>query len=265
MKNKLATAYNIGERPSESIEAEVQMRPIPALEIIILPELRDLLPALNPDERLSLVESIKARGVTTALDVWRRDDGTMVLVDGHNRYEITRDLGLPRPKLNTVVFKNIEEVKDWIISNQGARRNFTDFQRKYFVGLQYERTKGKQGRGINAVEAVADANNVGASTIKRYHGIYKALQKVDEDLRRSILSESVSIDDKQLRLLDSAPSGRLFSSIEQIKALAPKKKQAPKPHAFLALVKKISLKGNKTSIDEFLEKAEEYYTQRAYK
>lgn len=260
MKNKLATAYT-NELTHVSPELEVRVRAVQSADITVLPELRDLLPALNADERSALVESIKARGVTSPLDIWRRDDGSMVLVDGHNRYEITRELGLPRPKLNPITFKDIEEVKDWIISNQGARRNFTDFQRKYFVGLQYDRTKGKQGRGINAVQTVAELNNVGESTIKRYHSIYKSLQKVDENLRRDILSEKVNIDDKQLRLLQDAPTGKVYSSIDQIKSLAPKKKASPKPHVFLSLVKGITKKGNDISIDEFLEKAEDYYTQ----
>jgi ParB-like chromosome segregation protein Spo0J len=260
MKNKLATAYT-NEITQVSPEPAVQVRPVQSSDITVLPELRDLLPALNADERSALVESIKSRGVISPLDIWRRDDGSMVLVDGHNRYEITRELGLPRPKLNPVAFKDIEEVKDWIIANQGARRNFTDFQRKYFIGLQYDRAKGKQGRGINAAEAVAESNNLGARTINRYHRIFKSLQKVDEALRMAILSEKVNIDDKQLQLLEGAPAGKVYSSIDQIKALAPKKKEAPKPHAFLFLVKNITKKGNKVSIDEFLKQAEEYYTQ----
>ena len=53
-------------------------------------ELRGLIPPLSTEERKMLEESIVRDGCDTPLTVW---EGT--IVDGHNRYDICREHGIP--------------------------------------------------------------------------------------------------------------------------------------------------------------------------
>ena len=84
---------------------------------------RNLIPALNANEFELLEANILEEGVRDSLVVWGD-----ILVDGHNRYEIAQKHNL---EFNTIQkeFANENEVKVWIIQNQLARRNLSDWQR----------------------------------------------------------------------------------------------------------------------------------------
>jgi hypothetical protein len=67
----------------------------------------------------------------------------MVLVDGHNRFEICRqhDIRLNYCLLNDAEIKTLTDVERWIINNQLSRRNLTDAQREEFIGKLYNAEK----------------------------------------------------------------------------------------------------------------------------
>lgn len=81
------------------------------------PEFEALIPPLSEDERAGLEESIKARGCRVPLDVW---DG--VLVDGHNRFKICTEHGIPF-ETKPIEFEDRRAARMWIIRNQFDRRN----------------------------------------------------------------------------------------------------------------------------------------------
>ncbi len=91
--------------------------------IKVNPEFRDLIPPLQKEELQALETSILSEGCRESIILW---DG--FIVDGHNRYEICTQHGLP---FNTVdrEFESENHVKLWMIDNQIARRNITDFTR----------------------------------------------------------------------------------------------------------------------------------------
>ena len=86
-------------------------------------ELRDLIPPLSVEERQMLEESLIANGCEMPILVW---DGC--IVDGHNRYVICHEHGIPFTK-EEKQFQSRSEVKLWMLRNQLGRRNLNSFQR----------------------------------------------------------------------------------------------------------------------------------------
>ncbi len=112
-------------------------------------ELRSYIPPLKPEELSGLEESIREEHVRDKLMVWQNEEGTYVLVDGHNRFSILQKLYQEGLKINyqteIASFPNREAVKDWMINNQLGRRNLTPGQMSYLRGLRYNREKAKHG------------------------------------------------------------------------------------------------------------------------
>ena len=100
-------------------------------------EIQSLIPPLRPDELAKLRDSIKTEGCRDPLVLWKGHD---VLLDGHNRYAICRELGKPFT-VREMEFPNKDHAKLWIIKNQLGRRNLTDTQFNLMVGMEYELEK----------------------------------------------------------------------------------------------------------------------------
>ena len=88
-------------------------------------ELQQLIPPLTADEYKGLEEDILRDGVREPLIVWA---GHNVLVDGHNRYRIATEHGIPFGVFEKS-FKDKCAVIDWMVRNQKNRRNLTPGQR----------------------------------------------------------------------------------------------------------------------------------------
>ena len=92
--------------------------------IVILPELKAYIDPLTPDEHDALERSILAEGCRDALVLWGD-----VLVDGHNRFGICQQHGLPFQTVQNQRFQNMEDVHLWMIDQHLGRRSVSDFQR----------------------------------------------------------------------------------------------------------------------------------------
>jgi hypothetical protein len=99
--------------------------------LTIDPEFRDLIPPLTEEERRMLEGSIMKHGCDTPLAVWNG-----VIVDGHNRYAICHEHGIPFA-VSEKEFESREDALAWIITNQLGRRNLTSYQRGELV-LKFE-------------------------------------------------------------------------------------------------------------------------------
>lgn len=93
------------------------------MNISIDTEFKNLIPPLTAEEYAGLEESILREGCRDAIVLWGE-----TIIDGHNRYEICTKHG--------VDFRTVQKVLDdrnaaklWMMQNQLARRNLTDFQR----------------------------------------------------------------------------------------------------------------------------------------
>ena len=93
-------------------------------------------PAVDPDlsstlqtqtelDRMLMKRSIEKYGVMDSVKVW---SGKWVIVDGHNRVRICKELGIPYP-VEEIEFANIEAAIKWMKEHQLGRRNLTPFAR----------------------------------------------------------------------------------------------------------------------------------------
>lgn len=93
-------------------------------DITILPELLAYIDPLTPDENEALERSILAEGCRDALVLWGN-----ILVDGHNRYRICTQHGLPFQTVQNTRFQSMEDVHLWMIDQHLGRRSVSEFQR----------------------------------------------------------------------------------------------------------------------------------------
>jgi transposase-like protein len=97
--------------------------------LVIDPEFQSLIPPLTAEERAQLEANLRAEGCRDPLVVWPQDDGPSILLDGHTRYEICQQYGLPFQMVEAKSINTREDAQLWIVHNQLGRRNLTDFQR----------------------------------------------------------------------------------------------------------------------------------------
>lgn len=93
--------------------------------MIIDPEFQSFIPPLTETERASLEASLVAAGGATDPLIYAVIDGQNVLLDGHNRYEITERLGLNRHAICERSVTTRAAAKAWIFEHQIARRNLS--------------------------------------------------------------------------------------------------------------------------------------------
>lgn len=85
--------------------------------IVIDPEFQAVLPPLDDDERAGLERMILAEGCRDPLVTWGG-----ILIDGHNRYAICTEHGLPFSTVERE-FSSREAARIWMRENQNSRRN----------------------------------------------------------------------------------------------------------------------------------------------
>ncbi|MTV39852.1 hypothetical protein [Duganella radicis] len=94
------------------------------MQIKINEVLRAYIEPLTESEYQALERSILSEGCRDALVLWED-----VLVDGHNRYQICQQHGIPFKVTENTSFRNLEDVKLWMIDNNLGRRSISDYQR----------------------------------------------------------------------------------------------------------------------------------------
>jgi hypothetical protein len=97
--------------------------------ITIDKEFQSLIPPLSEDEFRQLEENCVKDGIRDALITWPQPDGTEILIDGHNRWNISVKHGGIRFDTKRIEFKSREDAKQWIILNQFGRRNLSAYDR----------------------------------------------------------------------------------------------------------------------------------------
>ena len=118
-------------------------------------QFKNLLPPLAVAERDALEKSLHKYGCLAPVVIWdapknAKAGGLPVLVDGYNRFEICRRLGIPLKGcyLNNREVTTLEDAERWIINNQLSRRNLTDAQREEFLGRLYNAEKKDKGKNL---------------------------------------------------------------------------------------------------------------------
>lgn len=94
------------------------------MNITVNEELLAYIDPLTPEENETLERSLLAEGCRDALVLWGE-----VLVDGHNRYRICTQHGIPFQTVQNTRFTSIDDVHLWMIEQHLGRRSVSDFQR----------------------------------------------------------------------------------------------------------------------------------------
>jgi hypothetical protein len=141
------------------------------MEYRIDTELRSLLPPQTDDERRRLTEKIETEGCSPGSVVVAKIGGERILIDGHNTVEICRDKGLPLCEPREIAFADKDAAKAWIVNNQLARRNLSDKQRSYFLGMKFNTSKKTQGGNRKQDVSNRHCDGLTAGKVAAEHGV----------------------------------------------------------------------------------------------
>ena len=119
------------------------------------------------------------------------DSDQMVLLDGHNRYEICTRLDLSF-EVSQVSFNGRDEAADWIDRNQLGRRNLDSIQLSLLRGRRYNRTKkaegapeGNSNRSVNNEDKLS-ALNTTAKKLAGEHGVNEKTIRRDGEFAEAV-------------------------------------------------------------------------------
>jgi N6-adenosine-specific RNA methylase IME4 len=116
-------------------------------------DFKRLIPALTQEEYKQLEDNILKEGIREKIITWNG-----YIIDGHNRYEISQKWGLDC-QLESMHFKDEDEVKEWMILNQFGRRNLSNYQRSV-LALELEEVFSKKAKESKS-EKVSHFRNTG--------------------------------------------------------------------------------------------------------
>ena len=187
-----------------------------AKSLTIVKEIKDYILPLSDEEFFNLEKSILLEGCRDPLIAWQKKDDQLVLVDGHNRYKICKKNNIPF-KVKKIDFKDIEEVKIWMVENQMGRRNLTPDQLSYYRGLKYLSLKKKKGGYDNVLskgqndfstsEFLSAQFNISESTIKRDAKFAEGLNLIghsNPNLKLNILIGKATVKKADVQVLTNA-------------------------------------------------------------
>lgn len=176
------------------------------MDVRIDAEFKDLIPALSEAELAQLTESILQEGIRDALVTWQG-----ILLDGHNRYAIATEHGLPFTTIE-IALPDRDAAILWMISNQLGRRNLTPQHTKYLLGKLYwlekkqgertDLTSGQNVQKLETAERIASETGVGARTVRRSSDYAAAVDTIAEfagrEVKDGILQGAIAISDQDV-------------------------------------------------------------------
>ena len=206
-------------------------------QIIVLDQLRDLIPPLTDEELAQLAQNIRKHGVKDPLTVWETTaamagtgDSSMpayVLIDGHNRYRICTQYHLDY-RINIVQFGSLADVKDYMIDYQLGRRNLTSEQASYLRGMRYIQQKSMRGSNlqtdgpqVNVAETLATEYGVSSRTIKRDGEFAAGIEKLAPALKRDVLTGKQKLPKTALATLAKTQAAEPLETLDSISEKSP--------------------------------------------
>lgn len=169
------------------------------MSIIIDEEFQNLIPPLSAEEYTQLEKNCVKDGIRDPLVVWPQSNGDNILVDGHNRWNISANHGGIQFEIRPMMFESREAVKEWIIKNQLGRRNIPPYVRaELALKLKPVIAEKAKERMLNPLQnsaqgttrdQIAKAAGVSHDTIHKVEKIQeKASPEAKEALRRGDMS-----------------------------------------------------------------------------
>ena len=193
--------------------------------IIILDELKDLIPPLLESEFLSLKDNLQKHGCKDPLKIWQTtnpiinregdtDQAIYILIDGHNRFQLCNELQIPF-NIQIDNFESLKDVRDFMIDFQLSRRNITPQQASYLRGIRYNTEKKEvtdnlkssqndtilpNGQNVHLVKSDVHSENFEANSDdnlpngQNVHLLYKSNKTTAQEL-----GEYFNVDEKTIR------------------------------------------------------------------
>ena len=209
--------------------------------IKIDPVLKSFLPPMDKDTYDLLEQSIKdKKGATDAIITWKGKD---VIVDGYNRYDICTRLDLPF-KVDEQAFKNVNEVKMFMLERQLARRNLTELALKKLRGTFYrmmkkdpqsnltQNSKGQPATPGSTAKVVADKFGTSERTVKRDAVFAEGLDTIREEkgdqVATDILAGKQKVNKKDVEAVGKAKNATAKKAAVEKAMTPPKTKAKPK-------------------------------------
>lgn len=176
----------------------------------IQPQFRDLIPPPTPEERAALKASIEADKIRDPITLW--ETGRVVL-DGHTRIEIHRELGRGDDEIPERImrFDTADDAMAWMIENQCGRRNLSASQRAM---LAERLATLKRGRAESNAQICASTQSTAAATMGVSRRLVQTARKVAEEAAPEVVA--------------AVKAGEM-SLNAAVKTLAPEPAPAPEP------------------------------------
>jgi 16S rRNA G966 N2-methylase RsmD len=158
-------------------------------DIKIDAEFAALIPPLSREERQQLEDNIVEHGgARDPLVVWSKN-GTLTLIDGHNRYEICTRLELDFD-IKEMRFKDRSHAEEWIIRNQFGRRNLPVYDRVILVNRlrdliairakdNQRQSKGRGKKGCQISDNLIDTKKEVAALAGVSHDTVAKVKKIE--------------------------------------------------------------------------------------
>lgn len=203
-------------------------------QVLILEELKALIPPLTTDELLQLEQNLLKYGVKDPLAIWETNSTVaqidelakpiFILIDGHNRYQICQKHRIDY-RINLMNFASLDEVKDYMINYQLGRRNLTAEQTSYLRGLRYLQQKSMRGgtkitgeqQDVSAL--LAQEYGVSSRTIKRDGDFATGLNKLSPSLKQEVLSGTEKLPKATINTIAKVAIDTPLQNIEEINSL----------------------------------------------
>jgi len=200
-------------------------------QLVIDREIQNLCRPLNDKEYSLLEKDIRARGCLDPIKCWRDRKGRYIILDGHHRYKICKDLGRSYTT-EPLEFETKEEAIKWVIENHLARRNLSPMEAAYLRGTRYNTEKKAPGKSSDSTlhqndgkigeTAVRLAPTMGVSpaTMERDGILATAIDKlrevVGDDLGMKIRGGNVKLPRKNIIEFSEMPDGEMKAMAEHL-------------------------------------------------
>lgn len=179
--------------------------------LTIDPEFKSLLVPLTTEEKALLAESLRREGCRDPLTVWA---GENVVLDGHARLKLCRELGIPF-SLRQIDLPDRQAAREWVWQNQTGRRNLRPSAAAYTRGVLYRSIKKRPGARTDlsswpharkwASQDVAKFFGVDESTVRRDARFARDLDliagELGEEFKLEVLTGKARLSRQMIRIL----------------------------------------------------------------
>ena len=190
------------------------------------PELREFLPRLREEEFNQLEKNILAEGCRTrAVLVWKEKG---VLLDGHNlSYTVCQKHKLPFD-VKAISLPSMEAAKLWMIRENLGRRNFTDEQKSYWRGKQYEMEKKEHGGDRKSKGNDCTLVDTSESVAKQHAVVGQRTVKNDAKFTRAVDAIGVAAGESAKQNILNGNSGMGREEVQKLAEIATAQPEAAK-------------------------------------